>query len=48
MNTFDKAAELVEQNMSTKERTKLYVVGITFSSLAIAAIMMIAIKIIRK
>jgi hypothetical protein len=48
MNTFEKATELVEENMTTIERTKLYVVGVTFWTLAFTGLYMIVKKIIRK
>ena len=48
MKTFRKAGELVVENMTTEESTKLYVLGAVVYTLALAGLIMIVKKIIRR
>jgi hypothetical protein len=48
VKTFRKAGELVVENMTTEESTKLYVLGAVVYTLALAGLIMIVKKIIRR
>jgi len=48
MGMFREVGEFVEETMDAKERTKMYVVSVTVYALALAGLVVIVKKIIRK